>query len=506
MKGTASFLKDMRELNLLMRGMAENPLLEQWRIAKQRVAFRRKWWQGYLRFLICLLPCIALYFLGIRIGANYPSMELLGVVILAATGPGLLLNLWQAQQPSLNRIVIQVSLAGLFILAFLLYRPLCLIREIEDTAAFVALIIIGPLWFYGLSEMYSGIRHGLEISSNSSDNVGLFSGQDIRISMLENREILMAFLALHLPAIDRILGWLGISVGVFLMLLVYDLDVNPISILAHGYFAVLFLLSSMIAARLILLLAVNLRVHTHMKLTMNWLAIAMLSFQFLGGIAGIAFLGAVLNLRDSQFGYGITFSGETVLLELTYFCAFSLAALLISLPVFIRSFRGSFRWIAISGFLSLISYGALSLTGDSIFVMHYRQDLPSIFWGFGLILAYIAYFRIGKENFRIRQGLMLAPLLVNLLLLPTTVKVFIDNDRIQVQPELLELARLSSLLIVGSPFAIQSSMAWGDFSQFHIPLLEWWRMLVHFSLQILLLYVMYVSAIEQIGRWRRLEE
>ena len=88
-----SLLADARELIALMRGRTDNPLLEQWQLARTRRRQRSGWWQRYGSLILCWLPSLTayLYFSSLPFG-NRVELSNIAVPFILGLGPLLLLS------------------------------------------------------------------------------------------------------------------------------------------------------------------------------------------------------------------------------------------------------------------------------------------------------------------------------------------------------------------------------------------------------------------------------
>ncbi|MCB1187609.1 hypothetical protein KDL29_10640 [bacterium] len=495
---TATLLDDARELFALMRGQAHNPLLEQWQLSRKRKWQRSGWWTRYGALILCWLPSLALYFYFSSFPfSNPPDPENFAVPLMLGSGPlvflaGLMLPLrLTTLRPLLMLIGGLLGFAASFS-GFRLYTT-----DVGDAMVALSFAVLIPLFSYTLAGLFTAIGHGLDITSETGEARRDQAAQDIRLSLLGDREVLLAYLALHLPVLFRRIAWLGWGVMMVLVLSTTSDFYNANLVLPPAMLGAAVWVSSQLAACVMLILAA-LSIRLQGSSGRSRLSVLLL---FIGAQYGLA-LASCFVMFDPTHGseYKISFVG-------LWGCMLQLSPLLLSVPMAFALWRASepaARLLARLGMLLSASIVLVVLLPDLQYLSdgYVASHQPDFLLSLLLPVMLLSGLWLARYKAWVRTFLLVMPALLGALSLVILLFTMFSMDTSGLPVFLQELGRSVAAYSVGSVLAVQSSIFWGDWNSLNEPLIEWWRWPLHVALQFVVIFVMYRLALQQVRAWR----
>ncbi|MCB1219239.1 MAG: hypothetical protein H7A35_05665 [Planctomycetales bacterium] len=491
-------LTDARELFALMRGQAHNPLLEQWQLARQRKWQRSGWWARYGIILICWLPSLALYYFFASFPfSNPPDPENFAVPLMLGGGPlvlliGLLLPLRLATMRTLLMLIGGLLGFAASFSGFRLYST-----DVEDAMVALSFAVLIPLFSYTLAGLFAALGHGLDITSETGEARRDQSAQDIRLSLLGDREVLLAYLALHLPQLFRRIAWLGWGVMMVLVLSTTSDFYNANLVLPPAMLGAAVWVSSQLAACVMLMLAA-LSIRLQGSSGRSRLSVLLL---FIGAQYGLALASCFVMFepgREADSYCNNLNLGEKLLL---------LSPLLLSVPLSIalrRAADSAADLLALLGMLLSASIVLVVLLPDLQYLSdgYVASHQPEFMLSLLLPVMLLSGLWLARYRAWVRTILLVMPALLGALSLVILLALMFSMSGGSLPVLMQELVRSVAAYSVGSVLAVQSSIFWGDWNSLHEPLIEWWRWPLHVALQFVVIFVMYRLALQQVRAWR----
>ncbi|MCB1216645.1 hypothetical protein KDL44_04595 [bacterium] len=492
-----SLLADARELIALMRGRTDNPLLEQWQLARTRRRQRSGWWQRYGSLILCWLPSLTayLYFSSLPFG-NRVELSNIAVPFILGLGPLLLLSALLLPARLRRRRITLLILGGLisFGTSFLdlhLYSS-----DVEQAIVATSFLVLIPLFAFTLAGLFGALSHALDISSDNGEARRDSAAQDIRLSLLSEREILLAYLALHLPSLLRRLLWLGWGVTIVLILSAEDLSIGSFVLLPALLGALVWVSSQLPVCLMLMLAALSIRLTGLQARTR--LSVLLL---FIGAQYGLA-LASCFVMFDPTHGGDVEISFVGL-----WGCMLQLSPLLLAIPLAVAMARNpagpAFLLSRLLMLLSLL-YTVAVLVPDLQYVSqaYVAGHLPDFVLSLLLPLILLSGLWMARHRSLARPLLLVSPALFGALSFVILIVVMFGISPASLPTPLLELGRCVAAYSVGSVLAVQSSIFWGDWNSLNEPLIEWWRWPLHVALQYVGISVLYRLALQQLRAWR----
>ncbi|MCB1222317.1 hypothetical protein KDL30_16815, partial [bacterium] len=131
--------------------------------------------------------------------------------------------------------------------------------DVEQAIVATSFLVLIPLFAFTLAGLFGALSHALDISSDNGEARRDSAAQDIRLSLLSEREILLAYLALHLPSLLRRLLWLGWGVTIVLILSAEDLSIGSFVLLPALLGALVWVSSQLPVCLMLMLAALSIR-------------------------------------------------------------------------------------------------------------------------------------------------------------------------------------------------------------------------------------------------------
>ena len=511
----ADLLQDARELIDILQGHRINPLLEQWKLARRRRESELTNLQRILPGLLCWLLSLGIYWLCLLLGERSQSEYNFAIFLVLATVPAsqLAARGFSIFPPRRKREILVVALAVIVFMAFIcsgstnLWLVAGNLLFSDGLIPKISMLVALPLLLYMYAALHKGLIHGLELTGNMNINSSGITGRDIQSSPLLDKEILQAYLALHIPVIGKRLVLLGLAVLLLLIMQCLALQSAWPALALALIGCVVFIVSGFAASLILMLMTIQMRLFGQTKQTyllIPWILIVGQLCLSLSGILAI----------QIDFWYEPFSIADTTNMGWSAF----ILTLILALPSSLALLRSGVQQGRQIGQAILILLVCFPLTVLALCAVLDESVTPDILLmqpvrlAVGLLLVFAGAFLLSFRSTNLRLGLVILPSLFGLLcflLQFNSMDIWINDWRVTVAElpiELTEMLRALEVLTVASGFSGQfqqsvwSSDIWG------LSWFNWWRLPLHFGLQALLLSMLYRNALAQVRIWRRDDE
>ena len=507
---TATLLTDARELFALMRGQAHNPLLDQWQLARRRRSLRLGF-HGRLKQpqASWLLPLFIPIIIWMNQSIGQSMLDLLPMVLSC-----LLLLAWLLPRLKLLlRIALTIAVATTLAIMIHVdgnYLFSSFWPDFHNTDGSGQLILLQLLaGIYCLQAIGRAIQHGMLLTGSQSSFHPEQDASDIRNSLLDDREILQAFIAFHFPSLLGSFAWLSLFSGMELTAYIGEIHLVEAMLVSFGLGFVI-LLFSLCACLLLMMFVVQLRPHLPVRLA----AIGLCSLILLGQLAQV-FLFRYFALDYHSYNIRFLFDVAAItphhmrtwlmMLALSWLFAIHPARLLARLSAQRRQILASSVLLLFIAYLLLFM---VAVSNEALLIVRpayaeLEEYLQGVCWSLLMILGWVSLLLASQYSRFMRLVAMLAPLAGLILLYGLTFKL--GNAGFVPAEFVLLLLTTSAFSIIGSEPVFNFMIAYIYRDYQNVSLIVAHALLCG-ALQFFMLFLMHRLALMAINRWRRLAE